>query len=377
MDTGKKTAVIVFLGNISFDTRCFNLRKSLEAEGIETTFIGFEWREKGFRTTVTESVKVYSLTKKYTSLFYYLKFYFLSAWHLFAGRYDYYFAEDVYTLPVVSFFCKLKKGRLFYDSRELFGFLAGLKGKKIKQNFWEGVEKRNIHKTDGVIVTGRMDGEFLIKQYGISEDKIILLRNLPLYREITGVADLRAEHNIPQEALLAIYQGVIVKGRGLDLIFRLLNSRPDLYLLVAGSGELLDEYKRKATESGAGESIIFTGNIPQEKLLELTAAADLGFALIENLSVSYYYALPNKMFEYIMAGVPAVVSNLPQMRQIIEEHDCGFVLDIEREYSEVISDFNSLIPGRDALEDKKEKCKAAAGVLCWENDFRNLKMRLG
>jgi len=169
---------------------------------------------------------------------------------------------------------------------------------------------------------------------------------------------------------------VIVKGRGLDLIFRLLNSRPDLYLLVAGSGELLDEYKTKAAGSGAGERIIFMGNIQQEKLLEVTAAADLGFALIENLSVSYYYALPNKMFEYIMAGVPAVVSNLPQMRQIIEEHGCGFVLDIEREYSEVISDFNSLIPGRDALEDKKDECKAAAGVLCWENDFRNLKMRL-
>ncbi len=377
MKSEVKKAVIVFLGNISYDTRCFNLKKSMDELGIRTEFIGFEWREPGFRSVKTGQVRVYGLTKKYSSIYYYLRFFFLLCKNLLFRRYDYYFAEDVYTLPAASVFSRLKRGKLFYDSRELFGFLAGLKGKKLKQWFWASIEKLFIKSADGIMVTGEMDGEFIVKQYELPESKIILLRNLPLFREGIVPAEIRKKYSIPVSAILAIYQGVIVKGRGLDIIFRLIEDRHDIYLLIAGSGEQLQEYVQKAADSGAAGRIIFTGNIPQENLLEVTASADLGFALIENLSVSYYYALPNKMFEYIMSGVPPLVSSLPQMKKIIDEHECGFVLDIERSFDEVKNDFDNMIPAKKVLTEMKDRCTAASKKLNWENDFENLKRELG
>ena len=98
---------------------------------------------------------------------------------------------------------------------------------------------------------------------------------------------------------------------------------------------------------------------------------DIGVALIENISKSYYYALPNKLFEYIMAEVPVVVSNLPQMKEIIEKYDVGFAVDIDNRY-ELITAIKKLSEDARLYESKKQNCRIASQELNWEKEVTSL-----
>ena len=75
------------------------------------------------------------------------------------------------------------------------------------------------------------------------------------------------------------------------------------------------------------ENIHFHDPVGPDSLCEFTGSADLGICLIEDLCLSYKFCLPNKFFEYAMAGLPILVSDLPEMRKLVEEYDCGVVCE--------------------------------------------------
>ena len=75
------------------------------------------------------------------------------------------------------------------------------------------------------------------------------------------------------------------------------------------------------------ENIHFHEPVNSNILHEFTGSADLGFCLIEDLCLSYRLCLPNKFFEYAMAGLPILVSDLPEMRKLVEQYDCGVVCE--------------------------------------------------
>ncbi|MCB0731157.1 MAG: glycosyltransferase, partial [Ignavibacteriae bacterium] len=116
----------------------------------------------------------------------------------------------------------------------------------------------------------------------------------------------------------------------------------------------------------------FIGAVNHSELLNYTAGADIGLALIENISISYYYALPNKLFEYIMAGIPIFASNLPQMKKVIDEYNVGKYVDPENE-NEMIKNLEELIKDQKLLSDFSANCKKASKILNWENEFEKFK----
>ena len=119
------------------------------------------------------------------------------------------------------------------------------------------------------------------------------------------------------------------------------------------------------------KQVIFLGKLTQDELPKITASADVGVSLIENLSISYYYALPNKLFEYIMAEIPVIVSNLPQMKEIVEKYDVGFAVDIENK-AELITAIKKLSEDSDLYKSKKQNCHVASQELNWEKEVTNL-----
>jgi glycosyltransferase involved in cell wall biosynthesis len=138
-----------------------------------------------------------------------------------------------------------------------------------------------------------------------------------------------------------------------------------------GGGEFEDYYKNLAVEQNVIDQVFFIGKFSQEDLPKLTPSADVGIALIENISKSYYYALPNKLFEYIMAEVPVVVSNLPQMKEIVHKFNVGFVVDPDNK-DELITALKKLSSDEIQYKKVKQNCKTASEELNWENEVGNL-----
>jgi glycosyltransferase involved in cell wall biosynthesis len=366
--SSKQKILITFLGNINYDTRCKNLFDTLSTKNFDVEFIGFDWMTEDF-TEAYGDVSIFKLNKGFLSISFYLKF----IWHiklkLLNSKVSIIFAEDIYTLPFAVIFGKLKRAKIYYDSRELFGYLAGLKEKKFKQLFWKFTEKLFIKKADYVIVTGQMDGEFLKKEYGLKN--IILLRNLPRYYKPSLKLDLHSHLQIDKSKKIILYQGILLKGRGIEKVFSVLSEFPNCVFVIVGDGEFREYYHDLAVEMSLTEQVIFLGKFTQDELPKITASADVGVALIENLSTSYYYALPNKLFEYIMAEVPVIVSNLSQMKEVVEKYDVGFAVDIDSK-AELITTLKKLSEDTRLYDSKKQNCHIASQELNWEKEITAL-----
>jgi glycosyltransferase involved in cell wall biosynthesis len=363
---------IAFLGNAYHDSRISNLKNSLENDNCKVKVISFDWITDNFEN-ISGEISVFKLKKRKWSLFFYLKFFIRLNIELFKSKADIYFAEDIYTLPSVILFGKLFSGKVYYNSRELYAFIGGLRNKKKIQFIWQKIERFFIKKADLVMTTGEMDSQFIEEFYGINNT--VVIRNLPLLKTADYVVDLRKELNIIKENLMLLYQGVLINGRGLDLIIRLMKNIPAVEFVIIGDGELRNKLKSLAVECNVQDRVHFLGMKTQDELINYTAAADVGMIVIENISKSYYYALPNKLFECIMAGVPVVCSNLPQMEKIVHEYQVGETINPNNPES-LIQLLNDWKENSDKIIQYRSNCKKACLELNWQKEYEKVKFQL-
>lgn len=368
----KKSVLISFLGNINYDSRSLNFYSSLNKKGYKVQFMGFDWVTENFKTQKSD-ITIKKITKGKFSLLFYLSFALHLKFKLLKGRFDYYFAEDVYTLPFVALIGKFKKGKVIYDSREIFGHLAGLRKKKKIQSLLRFVEKSFIKKADIVLVTGDLDKEYLVKEYKINN--IVIVRNLPLYQKPREGFDFKKEFEIPASKKILIYQGMVLHGRGLRIVFEFLKDNNDYVFIVLGDGDSKEYYKNLAIELGIKEKVIFINKVSQSELLSYTKGADVGISIIENVSLSYFYALPNKLFEYIMTEIPCIVSNLPQMDNIIKKYKVGLSIPPDN-LIELKNSLQKLSENNTFYNETVENCKSASKELNWENEIEKLFEKL-
>jgi glycosyltransferase involved in cell wall biosynthesis len=191
---------------------------------------------------------------------------------------------------------------------------------------------------------------------------------LPVYKAKISKIDLHKKFGIPDENRIILYQGVLSEGRGIELILNALKILPNYAFVILGEGAFKEKFIGLSKKLNLSNRVHFSGMIPQDKLLDYTAGADLGIALIENISKSYFYALPNKLFEYIMAGIPVIVSDLPQMKNIIETYDVGKIV-IDLQPKNIADTIDGFLQDKSEVEKIKKNCNAAAKNLNWEKEF--------
>ena len=113
--------------------------------------------------------------------------------------------------------------------------------------------------------------------------------------------------------------------------------------------------------------------IPFDELKSFTPTALLGLSLEEDLGLNYRYALPNKIFDYIQARIPILVSDLPEMRRIVESYNIGEILN-ERKPEELASQINKFLENLHLNNLLAMNLEKAAQELCWENE-QNIMLR--
>jgi glycosyltransferase involved in cell wall biosynthesis len=235
------------------------------------------------------------------------------------------------------------------------------------------IEKYFIRKVDLVFTTGQLDSEYIEKLYNIRDTLVV--RNLPLYQKAVSKIDFRRKYNIGQDKIILIYQGVILPGRGLKQIIYAVAKLPKTVLLIFGDGEQKNNYKELANKLNISSRIIFAGTFDQKELINYTAGGDVGLSLIENISISYYHALPNKLFEYIMAGLPVLCSSLPQMKEIIEKYSVGESIDLESEEN-IFTTLTKWIENPNLLDSYRKNCVTASEELNWQEEYKKVRTRL-
>ncbi len=264
-------------------------------------------------------------------------------------------AMDVFALAGASQLARSAKAKLFYDMRELNFALGPLQGKGLKQTIITRHEERQLRNVDTVIVSGDLDADLVHERFSLASRPLVLL-NTPPYKDVVE-SPLRKMCGLDTTTPLVIYQGVVHHGRGLAPFFRAMLLMPDVHLAVMGDGPALTELQRHAAQIGVADRVHWLGSVPYDELHAYTCGADLGLCLIEPLSLSYEYALPNKLFEYMNARIPSIVSDLPALRLHIEKYHVGGMVDRTLEPSEIVSVTRRLLNSQMA-EAMKDACEA-------------------
>jgi glycosyltransferase involved in cell wall biosynthesis len=340
----------------------------LNNSGHKISFIGYDWLTDGFNPINKDGIKVTKL-KKRISIFFYLHFFISQLFDFLRIKTDIYFSADFYSLPAAVIAAKLKRAMVFYDSREIYTELPALLNRPVLKKIFRIFEQYFIKRVDAVFTTGEMDSEYIEKLFEIKRP--YLLRNLPLFTDDLTPINYYRKYKIPETAKVILYQGIIVLGRGIETCFKALKKNNNLILVLLGGGEDYEHYKSLSQNMGINNRVIFAGKITQDELLNYTAGAFAGLSLIDDISINNKYALPNKLFEYVMSGVPVIASDLVQMKKIIKEYNIGEVIT-ESDEDELIDVINKWESNPDYYNALKENCRIACRTLNWENEFSNV-----
>jgi glycosyltransferase involved in cell wall biosynthesis len=253
---------------------------------------------------------------------------------------------------------------LIYDTHELETETNGLKG--LNKTAFKFLENRFISSFSHVFVVSPSIEKWYRNTYGISNITTVL--NCPESQKIKKFDHFRKEFGISLDCKIFLYQGALFKGRGIEdllVAFKKLNN-PQYSVVFMGYGECEDLIK-KASQNFS--NIYFFKAVSPEIVLEYTSSADFGLSLIENVCLSYYYCLPNKIFEYLMAGLPCIVSNIPELKGYIETYKVGVVS--ESNSSEHIIDSILKISNIDSIQLEKFVLEAQ-NDFNWENESRKM-----
>lgn len=226
-------------------------------------------------------------------------------------------------LPI-GFQLKRKLGaKLIYDAHELETESNTLSNSKLRKTLAKLIERIFIYKVDEIIVVSDSIAKFYKEKYNIKKPTVIL--NTPKFNSPPKKDFFREKFDIPNDVKIFLYQGALEKGRGIDLILNTFKvTKTKSVVVFMGYGSL----KNKIIDfSYENKNIFFHEAVPPSNVLEYTISADFGLSLIENTCLSYYYCLPNKLFEYCMVGVPVLVSNMIEMKTTVNKNNLGFVIN--------------------------------------------------
>lgn len=233
-------------------------------------------------------------------------------------------AMDLFALDAARAIARRNDVPLLYDMREFYFALGPLQGRGLRQRLLAWHEEHLLGSVDRVIVSAPLDADVVNERFRLAKPAMVVL-NTPPYRDPVE-SDLRRRCGVPHDALLAIYQGVVHHGRGLAPMFSAMVLNQRVHLAIVGNGPAENDLRAMANDLGIGNRVHWIGSVPYDELHALTCGADVGVCLIEPLSLSYEYALPNKLFETMMARIPVVVTDLPALRRHIEAHPVGLIV---------------------------------------------------
>jgi len=232
-------------------------------------------------------------------------------------------AVDLDTLWAAVAAAKKYGGKVVYEARELYTELLALRNRPIVKWFWRKLEKRLIHKADCIVTINHSIAGELSKRYIIKDPTVVM--NVAGSASIDRPIDIRQKFNLTQKFVL-IYQGVLRPGQGIDRALRTIQGINDAGILFVGDGPYRTKIDEMARQLNIEDKVRFAGVVPPDQLPAYTAGADAGLLLMEATALNNYLALPQKLFQYIMAGTPPIVSDLPELKRVVEDDNLGLVL---------------------------------------------------
>ena len=372
-----RSALHIVLNDFVHDSRVLKECKSLMNEGYSVTVFALH-RDGLSKESIQDGLKIQRLPLKTRKLPSFLKRLYLVQvmgyfelfihffFHTFRLRpVDFAHCHDLQALPLGVMIKIMGKTRsIIYDAHELETETKNFAKTSLWQLLAKKLERLLITWADACITVSKSIALDYVARYRCEEPRLVL--NCPPYVDTIPQSNvLRQRLGISDTTRIFLYQGKLSKERSISTLLDIFEhtpiSRLDVALVFMGHGNL--ETKVKGRAKGPLNQIYFLRAVLPWEVLPITASADIGLSLTENTCLSHFYSLPNKLFEYIMAGLCVIASDFPEISKIVKGYSCGEVVNVEdrSEICRVIENMATI-----DLAPYRKNARLAARVLCWE-----------
>lgn len=273
-------------------------------------------------------------------------------------------ANDLDTLLPNFLISRLRRIPMVYDSHEYFTETPELTSRPRVQKIWKRIEGLVLPKLNWMITVNDSIAKLFEKEYDI---RVHVVRNIP-FRMNGSVKSSRVELQLPPNRRLLVLQGSGINiHRGAEELVEAMTYLPEVTLLVIGGGDVLPVLKQTVKEKALDDRVMFLPRMPYEQMMAYTQQAELGFTLDKDTNMNYRYSLPNKLFDYIQAGVPVMATPLPEIKKIIDTYNIGTCTYADHAET-LAADIRNVLQSPDLVKVWKKNLTFAARELCWENE---------
>ena len=281
---------------------------------------------------------------------------------LFSNKFDLIYANDLDTLIPCFVAAKIKNSKLIYDTHELFTEVPELTSRPRVQKIWLKIESAIFPKLKHVITVNDSIAQIYSQKYRIP---ITAVRNVPEYHKLETDLKTREQFKLSNDDFILIIQGSGLNiDRGVEEAVLAMKDCEGCILLIVGDGDVIPKAKEIVTRNKLDQKVKFISRRPYEELMKITRIADVGLLLDKNSSLNQELALPNKLFDYIHAGIPILSSALPEIKKIIKKYDVGIFLS-KTEPKIIQETILSYKANHKLRNQHKENCKLAAEKENW------------
>lgn len=274
-------------------------------------------------------------------------------------------ANDWRVLPVAAPLRARHGVPFLYDSHEM------AIDEVTDSRWWKAVVRPVVRRVEGnairdaaaVTTVSQGIAEALREEYGLGNQPTVI-RNVPTFEPY----DVRPAG----DTITVLYHGYFVGDRALEeLVISVTQWRAGLQLILRGVGAPTYEARLRqvARERGVDDRVTFEPPVPMTELIRHAHEADVGIFVTGGTGRQHEYVLPNKLFEYVMAGLAVCVSDTAEMGSIVRRYDIGEVVagPDPREIARAVNAFTA-----DTVNRYKRNAVRAARDLCWEREAPRL-----
>lgn len=287
---------------------------------------------------------------------------------------DTYHAHDWMALPACYLAARLQRKTLVFDAHELpLSELVNTRWSGFKGPLTSMMRVMVRYCSATITVSSPIAQEIRER---FRAQNVILVRNVHRYQAALPGNCLRQFLNLDSSTRIALYQGNIQADRGLHILVHAAKFlEPDIVIVMMGKGigGAPTQLEALALSEKVAEHIKIVPPVPYDELLEWTASADIGLILYPpDYSLNVKMCLPNKLFEYIMAGLPVLATQLDAVIDILETYKIGKTVS-STNTEEVGTAISTLLADHTALAQMRQNAlQAAQNDLCWEKEQENL-----
>ncbi len=361
-----KRIAISVINDLVTDNRVHKVATTLQEMGYEVTLIGRLLPES---LPISRTYNTHRMCLHFRKgPFFYAEYNIRLFFTLLFSKFNVFVSNDLDTLLPNFIVSRLTNSPLYYDSHEYFTEVPELVTRPQVRQKWEKLEKELLPRIRNAYTVCPSIAEAYRYKYGT------------YFHVVRNVPDRMAPFEIPDDKKLdfggkkiILYQGALNIGRGLEQIVRAMQEIDNAVLVVAGDGDIAIQLKALTHSLQLQDKVKFLGRMSFNDVKYITVQADLGLSIEEDLGLNYKYALPNKLFDYIQAGIPVLVSNLPEMKKVVTDYRVGAILD-SHQPQQMAKQITGILNDRERIAVWKENLKKAASELCWENEKEMLKI---